>query len=183
MANWNNAFIFLLFQRSYSVSCLVEYSINMFTDIYTHNISIFSSFCLRSSINMLLNQASWLKHSTSWHNVLFWGTLIMAFKLFLNISCSRSPFLSYLSCVCCFFVIISRFTLNAVDSRGSHSESSFVSVRTSCPMVDDSRAEGILPLTVPFFISNYLIFYFHLLNCILYENNFNSVFLQVTPKF
>uniref|UniRef100_A0A665WLG6 Astrotactin 2 n=1 Tax=Echeneis naucrates TaxID=173247 RepID=A0A665WLG6_ECHNA len=35
------------------------------------------------------------------------------------------------------------FTLNAVDSRGSHSESSFVSVRTSCPMVDDSRAEEI----------------------------------------
>uniref|UniRef100_A0A8D3D484 Astrotactin 2 n=1 Tax=Scophthalmus maximus TaxID=52904 RepID=A0A8D3D484_SCOMX len=64
-------------------------------------------------------------------------------ELFLNISCSRSPFLSYLSCVCCFFVIISRFTLNAVDSRGSHSESSFVSVRTSCPMVDDSRAEEI----------------------------------------
>uniref|UniRef100_A0A8C4DA24 Astrotactin 2 n=1 Tax=Dicentrarchus labrax TaxID=13489 RepID=A0A8C4DA24_DICLA len=36
-----------------------------------------------------------------------------------------------------------RFTLYAVDSRGSHSESSFVSVRTSCPMVDDSRAEEI----------------------------------------
>uniref|UniRef100_A0A4W6CLK9 Astrotactin 2 n=1 Tax=Lates calcarifer TaxID=8187 RepID=A0A4W6CLK9_LATCA len=36
-----------------------------------------------------------------------------------------------------------KFTLNAVDSRGSHSESSFVSVRTSCPMVDDSRAEEI----------------------------------------
>ncbi|XP_071374010.1 astrotactin-2-like, partial [Centroberyx affinis] len=35
------------------------------------------------------------------------------------------------------------FTLYAVDSRGSHSESSFVSVRTSCPMVDDSRAEEI----------------------------------------
>uniref|UniRef100_A0A3P8WHH1 Astrotactin 2 n=1 Tax=Cynoglossus semilaevis TaxID=244447 RepID=A0A3P8WHH1_CYNSE len=35
-----------------------------------------------------------------------------------------------------------KFTLNAVDSRGSHSESSFVTVRTSCPMVDDSRAEG-----------------------------------------
>uniref|UniRef100_A0A672GE35 Astrotactin 2 n=1 Tax=Salarias fasciatus TaxID=181472 RepID=A0A672GE35_SALFA len=30
-----------------------------------------------------------------------------------------------------------------VDSRGSHSESSFVSVRTSCPVVDDSRAEEI----------------------------------------
>uniref|UniRef100_A0A8C9Z864 Astrotactin 2 n=1 Tax=Sander lucioperca TaxID=283035 RepID=A0A8C9Z864_SANLU len=36
-----------------------------------------------------------------------------------------------------------KFTLHAVDSRGSHSESSFVSVRTSCPMVDDSRAEEI----------------------------------------
>uniref|UniRef100_A0A7N6AB11 Astrotactin 2 n=1 Tax=Anabas testudineus TaxID=64144 RepID=A0A7N6AB11_ANATE len=36
-----------------------------------------------------------------------------------------------------------KFTLNAVDSRGSHSESSFVSVRTSCPVVDDSRAEEI----------------------------------------
>ncbi|XP_069369314.1 astrotactin-2 isoform X3 [Paralichthys olivaceus] len=36
-----------------------------------------------------------------------------------------------------------KFTLNAVDSRGSPSESSFVSVRTSCPMVDDSRAEEI----------------------------------------
>uniref|UniRef100_A0A8C2Z6E4 Astrotactin 2 n=1 Tax=Cyclopterus lumpus TaxID=8103 RepID=A0A8C2Z6E4_CYCLU len=36
-----------------------------------------------------------------------------------------------------------KFTLRAVDSRGSSSESSFVSVRTSCPMVDDSRAEEI----------------------------------------
>uniref|UniRef100_A0A674P7F7 Astrotactin 2 n=1 Tax=Takifugu rubripes TaxID=31033 RepID=A0A674P7F7_TAKRU len=36
-----------------------------------------------------------------------------------------------------------KFTLHAVDSRGSHSESSQVSVRTSCPMVDDSRAEEI----------------------------------------
>uniref|UniRef100_A0A671VBE5 Astrotactin 2 n=1 Tax=Sparus aurata TaxID=8175 RepID=A0A671VBE5_SPAAU len=36
-----------------------------------------------------------------------------------------------------------KFTLYALDSRGSHSESSFVSVRTSCPMVDDSRAEEI----------------------------------------
>uniref|UniRef100_A0AAQ5ZK19 MACPF domain-containing protein n=1 Tax=Amphiprion ocellaris TaxID=80972 RepID=A0AAQ5ZK19_AMPOC len=36
-----------------------------------------------------------------------------------------------------------KFTLYAVDSRGSHSESSFVSVRTSCPVVDDSRAEEI----------------------------------------
>ncbi|KAM3873968.1 astrotactin-2-like [Diretmus argenteus] len=35
------------------------------------------------------------------------------------------------------------FTLYAVDSRGGRSESSFVSVRTSCPMVDDSRAEEI----------------------------------------
>uniref|UniRef100_H3DN22 Astrotactin 2 n=1 Tax=Tetraodon nigroviridis TaxID=99883 RepID=H3DN22_TETNG len=36
-----------------------------------------------------------------------------------------------------------KFTLHAVDSRGSRSESSHVSVRTSCPMVDDSRAEEI----------------------------------------
>ncbi|KAJ7987289.1 hypothetical protein DPEC_G00337180 [Dallia pectoralis] len=36
-----------------------------------------------------------------------------------------------------------KFSLYAVDSRGSRSESSFVSVRTSCPMVDDSRAEEI----------------------------------------
>uniref|UniRef100_A0A3Q2XY74 Astrotactin 2 n=1 Tax=Hippocampus comes TaxID=109280 RepID=A0A3Q2XY74_HIPCM len=36
-----------------------------------------------------------------------------------------------------------KFTLYAVDSRGSHSDSSYVSVRTSCPMVDDSRAEEI----------------------------------------
>nr|XP_012772331.1 astrotactin-2 [Maylandia zebra] len=34
-----------------------------------------------------------------------------------------------------------KFTLYAVDSRGSYSESSFVSVRTSCPVVDDTRAE------------------------------------------
>lgn len=43
---------------------------------------------------------------------------------------------------------IFRFTLHAVDSRGGHSESSFVSVRTPCPMVDDSRAEGILNFDV-----------------------------------
>uniref|UniRef100_A0A3Q2NW75 Astrotactin 2 n=1 Tax=Fundulus heteroclitus TaxID=8078 RepID=A0A3Q2NW75_FUNHE len=36
-----------------------------------------------------------------------------------------------------------KFTLVAVDNRGSHTESSFVSVRTSCPVVDDSRAEEI----------------------------------------
>uniref|UniRef100_H2LQZ3 Astrotactin 2 n=1 Tax=Oryzias latipes TaxID=8090 RepID=H2LQZ3_ORYLA len=36
-----------------------------------------------------------------------------------------------------------RFTLYAVDNRGSHSESSFVSVRTSCPLVDDTRAEEL----------------------------------------
>ncbi|XP_061119743.1 astrotactin-2 isoform X3 [Conger conger] len=36
-----------------------------------------------------------------------------------------------------------KFTLYALDSRGSRSESSFVSVRTSCPIVDDSRAEEI----------------------------------------
>uniref|UniRef100_A0A4W4G974 MACPF domain-containing protein n=1 Tax=Electrophorus electricus TaxID=8005 RepID=A0A4W4G974_ELEEL len=36
-----------------------------------------------------------------------------------------------------------KFTLYAVDSRGSRSESSYVTVRTSCPMVDDSRAEEL----------------------------------------
>ncbi|XDV19666.1 hypothetical protein PO909_025104 [Leuciscus waleckii] len=36
-----------------------------------------------------------------------------------------------------------RFTLYAVDSRGSRSDASFVTVRTSCPMVDDSKAEEI----------------------------------------
>ncbi|XP_077593064.1 astrotactin 2 isoform X6 [Stigmatopora nigra] len=36
-----------------------------------------------------------------------------------------------------------KFTLYAVDSRGSHSDPSYVSVRTSCPMVDDNRAEEI----------------------------------------
>ncbi|MED6275284.1 Astrotactin-2 [Characodon lateralis] len=35
------------------------------------------------------------------------------------------------------------FTLVAVDNRGSHTESTYVSVRTSCPVVDDSRAEEI----------------------------------------
>ncbi|XP_016105005.1 astrotactin-2-like [Sinocyclocheilus grahami] len=36
-----------------------------------------------------------------------------------------------------------KFTLYAVDSRGSRSDVSFVTVRTSCPMVDDSKAEEI----------------------------------------
>ncbi|XP_060768289.1 astrotactin-2-like [Neoarius graeffei] len=36
-----------------------------------------------------------------------------------------------------------KFTLYALDSRGSRSEPSYVSVRTSCPIVDDSRAEEI----------------------------------------
>ncbi|XP_070408443.1 astrotactin-2 isoform X2 [Nothobranchius furzeri] len=36
-----------------------------------------------------------------------------------------------------------KFILYAVDNRGSHTDSSFVSVRTSCPVVDDSRAEEI----------------------------------------
>ncbi|KAI1905055.1 hypothetical protein AGOR_G00012000 [Albula goreensis] len=36
-----------------------------------------------------------------------------------------------------------KFTLYALDSRGSRSESSYVSVRTSCPIVDDSKAEEI----------------------------------------
>ncbi|KAL0965495.1 hypothetical protein UPYG_G00282020 [Umbra pygmaea] len=36
-----------------------------------------------------------------------------------------------------------KFSLYAVDNRGRRSESSFVSVRTSCPMVDDRRAEEI----------------------------------------
>ncbi|XP_016098036.1 astrotactin-2-like [Sinocyclocheilus grahami] len=35
------------------------------------------------------------------------------------------------------------FTLYALDSRGSRSDASFVTVRTSCPMVDDSKAEEI----------------------------------------
>nr|XP_015222639.1 PREDICTED: astrotactin-2 isoform X2 [Lepisosteus oculatus] len=36
-----------------------------------------------------------------------------------------------------------KFTLFAVDSRGRRSESSYVSVRTSCPIVDDNKAEEI----------------------------------------
>uniref|UniRef100_A0A3B3S2I1 Astrotactin 2 n=1 Tax=Paramormyrops kingsleyae TaxID=1676925 RepID=A0A3B3S2I1_9TELE len=36
-----------------------------------------------------------------------------------------------------------KFTLHAIDSRGRHSESSFVFVRTSCPVVDDNMAEEI----------------------------------------
>uniref|UniRef100_A0A8C9VR65 Astrotactin 2 n=1 Tax=Scleropages formosus TaxID=113540 RepID=A0A8C9VR65_SCLFO len=36
-----------------------------------------------------------------------------------------------------------RFTLSAIDSRGRRSESSFVFVRTSCPVVDDNTAEEI----------------------------------------
>uniref|UniRef100_A0AAR2L1P4 MACPF domain-containing protein n=1 Tax=Pygocentrus nattereri TaxID=42514 RepID=A0AAR2L1P4_PYGNA len=36
-----------------------------------------------------------------------------------------------------------KFTLYAVDSRGSRSDSTYVTVRTSCPMVDDSRAEEV----------------------------------------
>ncbi|KAL2100320.1 hypothetical protein ACEWY4_004714 [Coilia grayii] len=40
-------------------------------------------------------------------------------------------------CVAC------AFTLYAIDSRGSHSEASSVTVRTSCHMVDDSRAEEL----------------------------------------
>uniref|UniRef100_A0A9J8ATB4 Astrotactin 2 n=1 Tax=Cyprinus carpio carpio TaxID=630221 RepID=A0A9J8ATB4_CYPCA len=36
-----------------------------------------------------------------------------------------------------------KFTLYAVDSRGSRSDASFVTVRTSCPMVEDSKAEEI----------------------------------------
>lgn len=41
-----------------------------------------------------------------------------------------------------------RFTLYALDSRGSRSEASYVTVRTSCPIVDDSRAEGTAPLSL-----------------------------------
>lgn len=41
-----------------------------------------------------------------------------------------------------------RFTLYALDSRGSRSEASYVTVRTSCPIVDDSRAEGTPPLSL-----------------------------------
>ncbi|MBN3324415.1 ASTN2 protein, partial [Atractosteus spatula] len=36
-----------------------------------------------------------------------------------------------------------KFTLFAVDSRGRRSESSYVSLRTSCPIVDDNKAEEI----------------------------------------
>ncbi|XP_076139571.1 astrotactin-2 isoform X1 [Alosa pseudoharengus] len=36
-----------------------------------------------------------------------------------------------------------KFTLYAIDSRGSRSEASSVTVRTSCHMVDDSRAEEL----------------------------------------
>lgn len=36
----------------------------------------------------------------------------------------------------------SRFTLYAVDTRGRHSELSTVTLRTACPLVDDSKAEG-----------------------------------------
>ncbi|XP_051528268.1 astrotactin-2-like isoform X2 [Myxocyprinus asiaticus] len=36
-----------------------------------------------------------------------------------------------------------KFTLYAMDSRGRRSEASFVTVRTSCSMVDDSKAEEI----------------------------------------
>ncbi|XP_051787894.1 astrotactin-2-like isoform X2 [Erpetoichthys calabaricus] len=36
-----------------------------------------------------------------------------------------------------------KFTLIALDSRGRRSESSFVSVRTSCPMVSDNKAEEL----------------------------------------
>lgn len=35
-----------------------------------------------------------------------------------------------------------RFTLYAVDTRGRHSELSTVTLRTACPLVDDSKAEG-----------------------------------------
>uniref|UniRef100_A0AAQ5Z4F8 MACPF domain-containing protein n=1 Tax=Amphiprion ocellaris TaxID=80972 RepID=A0AAQ5Z4F8_AMPOC len=56
--------------------------------------------------------------------------------------CVPSLIIGKITSVAFFFVFL-RFTLYAVDSRGSHSESSFVSVRTSCPVVDDSRAEEI----------------------------------------
>uniref|UniRef100_A0A8V1AG19 Astrotactin-2 n=1 Tax=Gallus gallus TaxID=9031 RepID=A0A8V1AG19_CHICK len=36
-----------------------------------------------------------------------------------------------------------RFTLYAVDTRGRHSELSTVTLRTACPLVDDSKAEEI----------------------------------------
>ncbi|XP_009876310.1 PREDICTED: astrotactin-2-like, partial [Apaloderma vittatum] len=40
--------------------------------------------------------------------------------------------------------VISRiFTLYAVDTRGRHSELSTVTLRTACPLVDDSKAEEI----------------------------------------
>ncbi|OXB69167.1 hypothetical protein ASZ78_009643 [Callipepla squamata] len=39
--------------------------------------------------------------------------------------------------------LLSRFTLYAVDTRGRHSELSTVTLRTACPLVDDSKAEEI----------------------------------------
>lgn len=36
-----------------------------------------------------------------------------------------------------------KFTLYAVDTRGRHSELSTVTLRTACPLVDDSKAEEI----------------------------------------
>lgn len=41
-----------------------------------------------------------------------------------------------------FSFLPSRFTLYAVDTRGRHSELSTVTLRTACPLVDDSKAEG-----------------------------------------
>lgn len=51
---------------------------------------------------------------------------------------------SFSLCLCIYL----RFTLYALDSRGSRSEASYVTVRTSCPIVDDSRAEGTPPLSL-----------------------------------
>ncbi|XP_009955224.1 PREDICTED: astrotactin-2-like, partial [Leptosomus discolor] len=42
-----------------------------------------------------------------------------------------------------FSFLPSRFTLYAVDTRGRHSELSTVTLRTACPLVDDSKAEEI----------------------------------------
>ncbi|KAL2297995.1 hypothetical protein Nmel_016954 [Mimus melanotis] len=42
-----------------------------------------------------------------------------------------------------FCFLPSRFTLYAVDTRGRHSELSTVTLRTACPLVDDSKAEEI----------------------------------------
>lgn len=80
----------------------------------------------------------------------FYGTIMKAvlqscpkFVLFL-IPLAHHDMYSFSLCLSVYL----RFTLYALDSRGSRSEASYVTVRTSCPIVDDSRAEGTPPLSV-----------------------------------